>query len=106
MDGCGFTPKCEHHGTIKHQRYTEPQRNGYYYVNICLSKIIKTSDQIVAGGKLLTLPSSGTAGVAQADTNSRNTEHLHRVLPLPVAEQQELHAPAGLLAGERGAAVP
>lgn len=42
----------------------------------------------------------------QADTNNHNTEHLHRVLPLPVAVKQEPHVPAGLLAGERGIAAP
>lgn len=106
MDGCGFTPQCEHHRTITRQGYTELQQNGYCYVNICLSKIIKTLHQTGAGGRLLSLPSSGTAGVAQADTNNRNTEHLRCVLPLPAAVKQELRVPAGLLAGERGITAP
>lgn len=45
MDECGFNLKHTHHRTITHQIYTKLQQNGYSYVNICLSKIIKTFDQ-------------------------------------------------------------
>lgn len=102
MDGCGFNLKHTHHRTITHQIYTQLQQTVTAIVNICLSKIIKTLDQM----GLVEDPSVFCPQGAEhcpAGTNKHHSNHLRRVCP-PSARR--LHQPLTRAESPGGNGVP